>query len=46
MSLRNGSGDVDDEEPFDHFFLAMDFLVVEAVRAVFGGKEWESIVKE
>ena len=46
VSIRNGSGDVDDEEPFDRFFLAMDFLGVEAVGAVLGGEEWEAIVAE
>ena len=46
MSLRNGLGGVDDEEPFERFFLAMDFLGVEAVGIVFGGEDWESIVAE
>ena len=46
MSLINGSRDVDEEEPLDCFFLAMDFLGVEVVGTVFGGEEWEAIVAD
>lgn len=46
MSLRKGSDDVDDEDFLKGFFLAVDFLGVEAVGAFFFKEDWEAVVAE
>ena len=46
VSLRNGSGDVDDDEPLEVFFFAIDFLGVEAGCPFFGEEDEKAIFAE